>query len=284
VVNERPAVSFSLVGSPAIVTGGASGIGRRIVLELAASGADVVVFDRQPADDLVAEVEGLGTGAAVAVHVVRACFDVAEQRFGVPRVLVNNATGPNRPSLIVGTEPELLDTLYAVVLRGTFLVTREFARRNIASGVRSGVVVNTSTVNAVVGSAGLAAYCSMKAAVTMLTKVAALELASSGIRVVAVAPGLTNTPALERMFGSRPDVTQQFVDRIPMERVGDPADIARIVAFLASDGASWITGDMIFADGGMHLVGVPDTWDVMAAPLGLSEPTAPTWTSAPTIP
>jgi 3-oxoacyl-[acyl-carrier protein] reductase len=140
-------------------------------------------------------------------------------------------------------------------------------------------VVNISTLNYSIATPGLAAYCAAKASVSQFTKAAAMEFAPLGIRVNAIAPGLTRTPLAERFFGDAPEVPQAFVDHTPMDRVGMPIDQARAAVFLAGEASGWITGVTLNVDGGMHTDGVPDNWELMKGPLGLSDPQPSEWMS-----
>lgn len=284
---ERPRTSFELVGSPAVVTGGAQGIGFEIGRQLLDHGADLVIFD----------VDGEGGEAARASLAAefpqrtvlahegdvaeetdwRACFDLAKAELGVPRILVNNALH-NELRPIVRYTVEEWERIFAVISRGTFLGCREIGRRYIEDGLEGpAAVVNISTLNYSIATRGLAAYCAAKASVSQFTKAAALEFAPLGIRVNAIAPGLVRTPLAERFFGDSPEVPQAFVERTPMRRVGMPIDEARAAVFLAGEAAGWITGVTLNVDGGMHADGVPDNWDLMKGPLGLSDPDPAEW-------
>jgi len=148
----------------------------------------------------------------------------------------------------------------------------------VEQGLKEGVVVNVSTLNYKVPATGLAGYCSAKAALSMFTQVAALEYASKGIRVNAIAPALTDTALARAFFGSSPEVPQAFVANTPLGRIGETEDQAKVVVFLSSRAAAWITGITLVCDGGMHLVGVPDNWALMKGPLGMEDPTPADWT------
>ena len=193
-----------------------------------------------------------------------------------PRILVNNALY-NLLSPIVTLPVDEWQRVYDVIARGTFLGTRELGRRFMEQNLTGGAIVNISTLNYSVATTGLAAYCSSKAAVSQFTKAAALEYAALGIRVNAIAPGLIDTPLARRFLGDQPEVAQAFIDRTPMGRIGQTADMAKVVVFLASQAAGWITGVTLNVDGGMHLEGVPDNWEVMKAPLGMHDPTPADW-------
>jgi NAD(P)-dependent dehydrogenase (short-subunit alcohol dehydrogenase family) len=279
-------VTFELAGSPAIVTGGGRGIGYDIARHLMAAGADVLIFDidgelaEQAARELTKEsgerraIPFVGDVADEGAH--RQAFDLAIAELGMPRVLVNNAA-ENELRPIVRFSADEWRRIVDVIAGGTFLGTREFGRRYMEQGLSGGAIVNTSTLNYITVSGGLAAYGAAKAAVSNFTKSAALEFARMNIRVNAICPGLTRTPLAERFFGDAPDVPNAFVDRTPMGRVGRTEDQARVAVFLASEAAAWITGMNVHVDGGAHLVGVPDSWEVMKGPLGLDDPTPAEW-------
>jgi len=280
-------MQLELVGGSAVVTGGGQGIGYEIARHLMAAGADVLLLELdaerggEAARTLTAEHPGRTAlafaGDVADEHDVRAAFDAATEAFdGPPRIAVSNALY-NLLSPIVALEVDEWQRVFDVIARGTFLVTRELGRRFMEHGLHGGAVVNVSTLNYSVPATGLAAYCSSKAAVSQFTKVAALEYAALGVRVNAIAPGLVDTPLASRFLGEQPEVAQAFVDMMPMGRIGTPADQAKAAVFLASDAAGWITGVTLNVDGGMHLKGVPENWDLMKGPMGLEDPTPAAW-------
>jgi NAD(P)-dependent dehydrogenase (short-subunit alcohol dehydrogenase family) len=275
---------------PAVVTGAAQGLGFEIARHLMAAGADVLVLDID--GDNVADAARRLSDEHPTYRAVPHRADVASERDlgdafdaavdafgGTPRLLVNNALF-NVLSPIVTLAADDWQRVFDVIARGTFLGTREFARRYLEGGLAGGAIVNISTLNYSVPTRGLAAYCSSKAALSMFTQVAALELAPLEVRVNAIAPGLIDTPLAARFLGEQREAAQAFLDRCPMGRIGQPEDMAKAVTFLASEQASWITGVTLNVDGGMHLLGVPDNWAVMREPLGLSEPTPADWLNA----
>jgi glucose 1-dehydrogenase len=289
VPDDRPDTSTELIGMPAVVTGAAQGLGYDIARHLMAAGSDVLVLDidgarAEEAARALADEQPGRRALAVAADVadegdMRAAFDVATEALGTPRILVNNALY-NLLSPIVTLPVEEWQRVYDVVARGTFLGTREFGRRFMEHGLRGGAIVNISTLNYSVATTGLSAYCSSKAAVSHFTKAAALEYAAFGVRVNAIAPGLLDTPLARRFLGEQPEVAQAFVDKAPLDRIGQTRDIAKVAVFLSSDAAGWITGVTLNVDGGMHLNGVPDNWDVMKGPLGMQDPTPADWLTA----
>ena len=239
-----------LGGMVALVTGGASGIGREIARRYVDEGARVVIADRNA--PLVQEtVKELGNAAAGLDMDVTREVDVeravalAVSRFGRLDVGVNCAGLGYSVPLTEQTEQQW-DTVVDVCLKGVFLSMKHEAN---AMDARGGVIVNIASINARQPGAGLSAYCAAKAGVEMLTRVGALELGPRKIRVVGIGPGLIDTP-LTTFQQERPHVREAFLENIPLGRVGRTADIAHAAVFLASDDASWISGDTIFVDGG----------------------------------
>ena len=242
-------------GSCAIVTGAAQGIGLGVTRTLVEHGARVLIFDingeaaEEAASDLGGNALSCEGSVAHGADVAQA-FEAAEAAFGQPRILVNNA-GNARASLIADCSEEQWDETIGVHLKGTFLCTREFARR-AKEGNEGGAIVNLSSINHSHASEGTADYSAAKAGISHFTRIAALELAPYGVRVNAVAPGGTNTPMAERHVAMR----EEFVARTPLGRFGEVDDIAKAVLFLVSDQAAWITGVTLPVDGGAHLRGL----------------------------
>ena len=241
-------------GSVALVTGASRGIGRATALELSRQGATVVVnFSRskEQADEVVCEIERAG-GSAVPWQAdvadedqVRAMMRMVKSRFKRLDILVNNA-GSTADGFVVMMSTEKWDHVLRVNLRGTFLCTREALKLMIHR--RSGSIVNISSVSGLIGTEGQANYAASKGAVHAFTKTVAREGAGFGVRANAVAPGLVDT---EMIATIPPALLDTFMNTIPMKRVGTPEEIASVVAFLASDGASYITGTVVSADGGL---------------------------------
>lgn len=240
-------------GKAALVTGGSRGIGRAIVERLARDGAAVVlsfVRNQMAADEVVAAVEAAG-GKALAVRAdlghldqVRRLFDRAERHLGGLDILVNNASIAETVSVAEATEGEY-DRVMAVNAKGVFFAIQQAARR-LRDGGR---IVNVSTVNTVLPAPGGAIYAASKAAVEQFTLVAARELASRGITVNTVSPGFTDT---EMFRGANPpDAPERAAAMTPLGRLGQPADVADVVAFLVGPDARWLTGQNLRASGGL---------------------------------
>ena len=167
-------------------------------------------------------------------------------QFGRLDIAVNCAGLGFAVPLVEQTEAQW-DTVLDVNLKGVFLCLKHEARA-MAAGGRGGVIVNIASINARQPAEGLSAYCAAKAGVEMLTRCAAMELGPQGVRVVGIGPGLVDTP-LTAFQQERPHVREAFLANIPLGRVGAPRDIANAAVFLASDDASWISGDTLFVDG-----------------------------------
>jgi 3-oxoacyl-[acyl-carrier protein] reductase len=242
-----------LAGKLALVTGGSRGIGRAIVKRLAADGAAVVfsfLRDQRAAEEVMAAVQAAG-GNAYAVQAdlgrlaeVRRLFDQAERHLGGLDILVNNASVVVTASIAEATE-QAYDRVMAVNSRGTFFALQQAARR-LHDGGR---IVNLSTVNTVLPAPGVAIYAASKAAVEQFTRVAARELAGRGITVNTVSPGATDTAMFRG--ANPPDAPERAAAMTPLGRLGQPADVADVVAFLVGPDARWLTGQNLRASGGL---------------------------------
>jgi NAD(P)-dependent dehydrogenase (short-subunit alcohol dehydrogenase family) len=240
-----------LTGRVAVVTGGASGIGRAIAERYVTEGAVVVLGDLNGPllEEAAAE---LGEACATSVGDVTVEADVealvatAVERFGRLDIGVNCA-GLGALAPITDLAVEQWDLVLDVCLKGVFLSIKHEARAMVAGG-RGGAIVNIASINARQPGEGMAAYCSAKAGVEMLTRVAAMELGPSGIRVAGIGPGLVDTP-LTAYQRDVPAFRDAYLESIPLGRVGRPGDIADAALFLASDEASWVSGDTLFVDG-----------------------------------
>lgn len=240
----------------AVVTGGSRGIGRAVCLELAKGGANVVLCyagNAFAAQETVSACEALGAKVlAVRCDVsdsaqVKALIEAAIAAFGRVDILVNNA-GITRDTLLMTMKEEDFDAVTATNLKGTFLCMKAAARQMMRQ--RYGRIVNLSSVVGLRGNAGQVNYAASKAGVIGMTKSLAKELASRGVTVNAVAPGFIETD----MTAAMPEAAKTAaLASIPLGRLGDGEDVARAVAFLASEESGYITGQVLAVDGGMSM-------------------------------
>ncbi|WP_406872782.1 SDR family oxidoreductase [Aminobacter sp. P9b] len=247
-----------LDGKTAIVTGGAKGIGYAVAERLLSEGARVVIadIDQEQGDAAERDLAKLGkarfvradVGKRLDVHnLVASTIDA----FGDVDVLVNNAGIDHQADFLDLTEDDF-DRVLRVNLKGAFLAGQAVARimvERVTAGGAPGSIVNMSSVNAVVAIADQVPYAVSKGGIAQLTSVMALGLAPYGIRVNAIGPGSISTDMLARV-NADPAAMARVLSRTPLGRIGEPGEIAAIAAFLASDDASYITGQTIFADGG----------------------------------
>jgi meso-butanediol dehydrogenase / (S,S)-butanediol dehydrogenase / diacetyl reductase len=236
----------------AIVTGGASGMGAATARRLAAGGANVMIVDRNP--DLATKVAAEIGGASIVGDVADSAFCDGVVAAAVARharldVLVNAAGVIVRASG-EDTTDEQWSRIMGVNVSGTFYMCRAALR--VMKPQRSGAIVNFGSIWGDLGSAGVAAYCASKGAVHNLTRALAMDHAGDGIRVNAVCPGEVNTPMLqsERAEAVTDQLLAAIASTVPMGRLADPDEIARVVCFLASDDASYMTGAMVSVDAG----------------------------------
>ena len=247
---------ISLDGKTAVVTGAARGIGAACARAFAEHGAAVVVADvlaeqcaetaRRIADDTGAATLAVRTDVSDerdCAALRAACVD----RFGGCDILLNNA-GIIVPGSILDATVENFDRVLAVNLRGTFLVSREIARHMVERGTK-GVIINMSSTNAVVTIPDQMAYAASKGGVAQMTKAMAMALAPHDIRVNAIGPGTILTDMLKVVIAND-EARRTILSRTPMGRIGDPAEVASVAVFLASDYASYLTGETIYPDGG----------------------------------
>jgi gluconate 5-dehydrogenase len=247
-------VKLDFGGKVVVVTGASRGIGEAIAAAFAEAGATVVLTARERAglDQVCAELAGKGmatTAHTLDVADVRASesfVDMLIAHHGRIDVLVNNAgTSARQPTGQV-TE-DVWDRMFATNARGLFFLTQAVGRAMLARG--AGAIVNIGSVSQVVGRREMAAYTASKGAVAQITRTLALEWARTGVRVNCVAPGYVRTPLVEPVL-QREDLIAEILRRTPLGRVAEPREIAGPVLFLASDLASYVTGQTLFVDGG----------------------------------
>jgi glucose 1-dehydrogenase len=250
--SEFRKIAMKLKEKVAIVTGAARGIGLAIAEEFYKQGALVVMAD---------VIDGSSAAKQIGAHFVRCdvsqSADVAAvvadtlQRHGAIDVLVNNA-GINLPGTLLEISEADFDRVIAVNLKGSFLMLQACARemvKQVAAGRKPGAVVNMSSVNDTLAIDTIVPYTVSKGGVRQLTTVSALALAPHGIRVNGIGPGSIRTDMLMGVVNDA-DAMRRVLSRTPLGRVGEPEEIARIASFLASDEASYISGQVIYADGG----------------------------------
>jgi len=251
----------SFAGKVALVTGASSGIGEATALLLADRGAKVVLAARR--EEAIARLAGqieeaggaasfIGTDVADAGEVERMVAHAIE-RHGRLDIAVNNAGTGTEVHSILDLPDDYWNRVIATNLTGNFLCLKHEARAMLAAG-NGGAIINVGSVNTFLGCPGAAAYCASKAGQLALTTSASAELASQRIRVNLVCPGVTDTPMhreIKRNLGA--EAFEAMKAQTHQRRIGEPAEIARAIAFLASDEASFITGTTLTADGGFHL-------------------------------
>ena len=245
---------MNLTGKVALVTGASRGIGQATAIDLAKAGADVVVNfigNEAVAQETVDAIEALGRKAIkIKADVgnaedVQAMVDEAVAAFGHIDVLVNNA-GITRDGLLIRMKDSDWDDVLNINLKGVYLVTKAVAKLMVKQ--RAGRIINMTSVSGVTGNVGQANYAAAKAGVIGFTKTCAKELASRGITVNAVAPGFIET-AMTDVLPEK--IKEGIAATVPFGRMGQPEEIASVVTFLASDFASYITGQVLNVDGGM---------------------------------
>ena len=246
-----------LSGKVALVTGAQQGIGRAIAIALARDGAEVGVNfldDFAAAESVAREVRGLGRRAAVVkadvvkAAEVEALVSAVAKELGPPDVLINNAGVFPRSAFLEMTEHEW-DHVLSVNLKGGFLCTQAVARALVAAG-RPGAIVNIAS-SAVRGDPRGVHYSASKAGVVGMTRAMALALAPHRIRVNAIAPGLTDT--MQPRYGNTEEQIAERAREIPLGRMAQPEEIARVAVFLATSDAEWITGELIHVNGGAYM-------------------------------
>lgn len=247
---------MTLAGKTALVTGASRGIGKEIALELARNGANIVVNyagNQQLAEQVVDEIRSFGR-ESIAIQADVANSEAVDQmvketvnRFGSLDILVNNA-GITRDQLLMRMKESDWDDVLNTNLKSVFLTTKAVSRQMMKQ--RKGRIINIASIVGVSGNAGQANYVAAKAGIIGFTKTAAKELAPRNITVNAVAPGFITTDMTDKL---PEDVKQELYKQIPLARLGEPKDIAYVVAFLASEKSSYITGQTIHVNGGMYM-------------------------------
>jgi 3-oxoacyl-[acyl-carrier protein] reductase len=246
-------MSENLQGKTALVTGAGQGIGRMVALTLAQRGADVAVSDinLETASKVADEIRALGRkseaiqGDVSKAGDANATVSKAAEALGRLDILVNNA-GITRDGLLMRMSEDDWDKVIAINLRGTFLCSKAAVR--IMAKQRTGRVINVASVIGLRGNAGQANYAASKAGVIGLTKSIAREFAARGVTANAVAPGFIRTAMTDVL----PDkVKEEIMAQIPLGKLGEPEDVANVIAFLASDDAAYVTGQVLAIDGGM---------------------------------
>jgi NAD(P)-dependent dehydrogenase (short-subunit alcohol dehydrogenase family) len=251
-----------LTNRVAVVTGGAGGIGRAVAEALAAEGASVAIADRsaEGAQEVANAINAAGGAATWASVDVSARSDVERlveqvtEVFGVPDIAFCSAgitTAGGEPGLLALTDDEW-HRVFEVNVTGTFLTSQAIARALIQAE-RPGSIITVSSVGGQRPMFGVPAYHTTKAAVAGLTRAFAVNLAHHGIRVNAIAPGYISTPMLQAHLDESRERT--MVSRVPMGRLGEPSDLVGAVVFLASDESSYITGQVLYIDGGAYVLG-----------------------------
>lgn len=250
-------MEINLASKRALVTGGSSGIGAAIVRRLSADGAKVGInfgHHAEPAEALRKTITDAGGEALVLradvadAGAVAGMFGKLDEAWGGIDILVNDAGIDGKPALGWEADPGEWRRVLEVNLFGAYHCCREALKRMVPQG--KGVILNITSVHEDIPWSGYSAYCAGKAGLSMLTKTLAQEAAPHGIRVMAVAPGAIKTP-INRAVWSDPEGMRDLLGKIPMNRMGEVEEVARMVAVLVSDVASYVTGTTLFVDGGM---------------------------------
>lgn len=243
-----------LSGKISVVTGGSRGIGRETALRLAGYGAEVVINYCGSKDKAKEALEAIKTAGGNGmlhqadmkdVSAVDAMFKIIIEKYGRIDILVNNA-GITRDNLILKMTEEEFNDVIDTNLKGAFYCMRQASK--IMLKQKSGRIINLSSISAVIGNAGQVNYCASKAGIIGMTKSLARELGSRGITVNAVAPGFITTDMTDKLSDK---IKENVLAQIPLRRMGTVKEVAETICFLASDNASYITGQTIMVDGGM---------------------------------
>jgi len=250
-------MNIRLDGRRALVTGGNSGIGEAVVRELAEAGARVginYVVHPESAEEIAKQIRDR-KGEAIAVQAdisdplaVAAMYDRMDKEWGGIDILVNNAGIDGARAL--GWEADISEwrKVLEINLFGAFYCSQQALKRMIPQ--KSGVIINISSVHEIIAWSGYSAYTASKAGAGMMARTLAQEAAPYGVRILSVGPGAIKTP-INKSVWDNSDSLSDLLEKIPLKRMGEPSDIARMVVVLASDAASYITGRTVFVDGGM---------------------------------
>jgi 3-oxoacyl-[acyl-carrier protein] reductase len=246
---------MSFQGKVSLITGASQGIGESIAVEFARAEATVILVDIQKAklDEVAGKIAGQGGKASVfqadvaKLDQAMGVVDAVVKDFGKIDHLINNA-GITRDALLMRMKEDDWDAVIAVNLKGVFNFSKAVVRHMVSN--RSGRIVNLSSVVGLMGNAGQANYAASKAGLVGFSKSLAREVASRGITVNCVAPGYIATPMTQNL---PENVKKMFIDLIPMQRFGEPREVADVVKFLCSDEAAYITGQVIHLNGGMYM-------------------------------
>ncbi len=243
-----------LKGKTAIITGGGRGIGKAIALKLSSLGVNIVINDipsSAAAQEAADEIKAAGGNAIAVCGDVSVLADMenvveeAVKAFGSVDIMVNNA-GITRDTLLVRMTEKDFDDVISVNLKGAFNGVKAVARTMIKQ--KGGSIINVSSVVGLMGNIGQINYSASKAGIVGLTKSAAKELASRGIRCNAIAPGFISSDMTDKLTD---EVKKSYLDAIPMKKFGTAEDVANVVAFLASDSSAYVTGQVLQIDGGL---------------------------------
>jgi 3-oxoacyl-[acyl-carrier protein] reductase len=249
-------MKIDLSNKVALVTGGSRGIGREACILLSKAGAQVIINykkSKEKAEALKEEIAGFGKDAEIfqadvsVPEEVKAMFDFIREKYSRIDILINNA-GIIKDNLLLAMKLAEWDSVHDTNLRGAFLCTQYAAELMMAR--HSGKIINISSIGAVQGGRGQTNYASAKGGLISFTRACAVELAGKGIQVNAVLPGMIVTDMSSR---ARKRAGDKILERIPADRFGEPADVANLIAFLASEQADYITGQAISVDGGLSV-------------------------------